>query len=359
MFKDKTKEAIHEAMMKEISDQYDKTQGSFIYDATMPAAMELEEIYGSLGKVVDKLRLENLSGEELEERIHQVTGISRKPATRATGFLQVKGNGTIHQGALFETQGGITFEAVESGAISGVGLIKIQCSLAGIIGNVPANQITRMPVTLGGITEVNNPEALTGGFEAETDQALLQRYYERIKTPATSGNRAHYKNWAKEVQGVDDARVFPLWKGPNTVKVVIVDALRGPAGDEIVERVQEYIDPGVKGLGEGVAPIGALCTVVSATPKTIDISLRVNRDSAYTAQQVLENITEGILQYLRNVTFTEDYISYAMIGSIILQADGVIDYADLRLNNDTVNVILQQDEVAVLGEVKLDEWGAN
>lgn len=356
MFKEKTRHKIHEAMMKEISDQYDKTEGSFIYDATMAPAIEMEEMYQQLDIVVGKLKLENLAGKELEQRIHQNTGINRKTATRATGLLLVKGNGTITQGALFETESGIQFEATETKEITDTAMIKIQCTKPGSQGNVPANQIKKMPVTLGGITEVNNPEATTDGFEAETDQSLLERYYERIKTPATSGNRAHYKNWAKEVQGVGDARVFPLWQGANTLKVAIVNALREPASQEIVERVQKYIDPNLSGLGEGVAPIGAFCTVVSATPREIDISFSGHLDSGYTKEQVQENVREGILQYLRAVTFTESYISYAMIGSIILQGAGIIDYSNLTINGDTNNITVQEDEVAVLGEVQINEW---
>lgn len=40
--------------------------------------------------------------------------------------------------------------------------------------------------------------------------------------------------WARQIQGVGGARVFPLWAGPKTVKVVIVNAEHRPASTLLV-----------------------------------------------------------------------------------------------------------------------------
>ncbi|MGK5506723.1 baseplate J/gp47 family protein [Brevibacillus formosus] len=107
--------------------------------------------------------------------------------------------------------------------------VKVEAVVAGSSGNVPANSITLFPVTLAGFTAVTNPSPTSDGFDAESDEDLLKRYYQRIRTPATSGNKAHYKNWAMEVQGVGDVRIVPLWDGVNTVKVIIIDSDKKPA----------------------------------------------------------------------------------------------------------------------------------
>ncbi|MCG8501357.1 MAG: baseplate J/gp47 family protein [Firmicutes bacterium] len=77
------------------------------------------------------------------------------------------------------------------------GTIAVACTESGTAGNVPANQITFMLVTIAGINAVYNMEPTSGGFEAEGDGELLERYYGRISVPATSGNKAQYKSWAK------------------------------------------------------------------------------------------------------------------------------------------------------------------
>ncbi len=355
MFKEKERNKIHDDIMQEISNEYDKTEGSFIYDATKPVAIRLEEMYKDMSIVAEKLDIEKLSAAELEQKIYQMTGLTRKAATKAIGQVEVKGNGTVAMGSLFETESGIQFEAIETRNVAGLALVKIQCLAEGVVGNVPANQVRRIPITIAGITEATNPQPTNNGFEAEGDKALLQRYYERIKTPTTSGNRAHYKSWAKEVQGVGDAKVFPLWAGDNTVKVVIINELKEPADSEIVEMVQGHIDPNAAGAGEGAAPIGAHCTVESAVAKLLQISFDAVLEGSYTKEAVEAAVRESLRGYFREVSFTDSYISYAIIGSLILQTSGIVDYTNLSLNGGATNIYLEENEIPVLGEVAINE----
>ena len=106
-----------------------------------------------------------------------------------------------------------------------------------------------MPVQIAGIVSVSNSNALTGGYDAETDEAYYERYLLRLQTPPTSGNQYHYRLWALEVTGVGGVQIYPLGHGDNTVDVVLIDVDGQPADGELVERVQTHIDPGSKGLG--------------------------------------------------------------------------------------------------------------
>nr|WP_239581296.1 baseplate J/gp47 family protein [Jeotgalibacillus terrae] len=340
-------------MLSEISDQYDKRVGTFTFDMTKPVSIELEKAYQENEAVSEKLDIENLSGEELAARIKERTGVERRTATFAIGIVEATGNGTINEGDLFETDAGIQFEATETVTVAGTADVPVRALVAGENGVVPADQITSMPVTLDNINSVTNPEPTYDGFEAESDADILQRYYDRIRTPATSGNRYHYMNWAKEVQGVGDARVFPLWNGDNTVKVVIIDSNRVPASVAIVEDVQEYIDPGITGLGDGAAPIGAFATVVSATGVDIDLSFTLTTNEGFTEQQALDEITDNVTAHLRDIAFQQDFVSYAQIGSIIINSNAVADYTGLTVNSGTVNIDVAEDEVAVMGVISL------
>lgn len=349
-----TKDEILTSLIAEVPDKYDKRVGSFIYDALAPAAEQFEKTDQSIDSAKKKLDIENLSGDELAQRIYERTGIKRKEATHATGSATLTGTGTVNVGDLFETPGGIQFRATESKAITASGTVNIEAVVAGVSGNVPVGTITLFPITLAGFTAVNNPTPTADGFDAESDDDLLQRYYERIRTPATSGNKAHYKNWAKEVTGVGDARVMSLWNGPNTVKVVIIDSDKKPASPAIVEATQAYLDPGENGLGEGVAPIGAIVTVVSATGVNIDISLAATLSPGYTQQQATENITAKLMQYLKDIAFVQSFVSYAKLGAAILDSEGVADYSNLLVNGGTGNVTIGEEEVAILRTVTVN-----
>ncbi|WP_018923871.1 baseplate J/gp47 family protein [Salsuginibacillus kocurii] len=344
---------IHEEMLDDIPSKHDKRKGRFIYEATRPAATQLEKAYEAKKEVEDKLSIENLSGDELEQRIYERTGIERRSATHAIVYLDVEGNGEISEGDIAETESGTQFEAVEDKEIDDEAEVEFQAVEAGENGNVPADQITHLPVTLSGIDLVNNPEASFDGFEAESDEELLERYYERIQTPATSGNKNHYLNWAKEVDGVGEARVFPLWDGDNTVKVVIINADRQPASDELVEDVQEHIDPNSEGKGEGEAPIGAYVTVESADELEINVEFSATLSSGYEEEEALDNVKENITEYLYDIAFEEDFVSYAQIGSIVLNSNGIGDYTDLEVNGGTSNIDIEDEEVAVLGGVEI------
>lgn len=356
MYENQKAEAIRKRVLDRVSSDYDKREGGVIYDCIEPSILELEQVYIALDGTIEKMNIEALIGDELAQRIYQRTGMSRKPATYAAGQVKVTGTGTVNTGDLFQTESGIQFRATENIVINESGTVAIQAIIAGAEGNVPANTIKYMPVSIPGITSIINQEPTEGGFDEEADEELLQRYYERIKTPPTSGNKSQYKMWAKEVTGVGDAKVIPIWNGNNTVKVVLIDANKEPASADVVSKVQNYIDPGASGEGEGAAPVGAYCTVVSADGKIINVAFTaLDNDPAYTDEQRKVKVEAKLREYFKAITFREDIteVSYAQIGYRLLDGTGILDYVDLRINGGTANIPLINNEVPVLGVVTI------
>lgn len=348
-----SKREILNDMLDSVSDNYDKSDGSFIFNSLMPVAEQLEKTDEEIKLTEDKMYIENLYGQELEDRIYSETGIERRKATHAIGEVTLTGTGRIRTGDLFEGDK-ILFESTETKDISGSGKVAIRAVEPGARGNVPAQTITMFPITLSGFTDVINEQATYDGFDAESDTDLLERYYTKIRTPATSGNVYHYMLWATEVAGVGRARVIPLWDGDNTVKVVIIDSDRHPASAELVESVQEYIDPNSEGKGRGQAPIGAYCTVVSATGKEINVSADINLRTGTSLTQARNRFEAALTDYLANISFESDMVSFAQVGSILLNVEGVVDYTNLTINGGTTHIDIDNEEVAILGVVDLE-----
>lgn len=359
MYEDKTVSTLHDELLKNVDSSYAKTVGYPMYDITRAFSIQEAKLYLALKLLVDKVDVDTLSGDDLTKYVKQRKGIIRKLATTALGVLTVTGNGTITQGDLFETAGGVQFKSLESKVISGSGTINIVAILPGSIGIVPANSITQMPVTINGIISVNNLQITEGGYDEESDTELRKRYYEALRKPPTSGNKYHYLAWAKEVTGVGDAKVYPLWKGDNTVKVVIIDSNKQPANDDLVLVVQNYIDPGITGKGEGEAPIGAYCTIQSVKSKEITIEVKVDKDTNFTDDEIKNNIGTNIKSYFQEIALSSEnnYISYARVGNLIITASGVKDYSNLLINASTNNIPLSLipdlTEIPVLKEVVL------
>ena len=258
-----------------ISNEYEKTPGFLVYDLTEACGQEMDLMDKNIESNLAKLDVTNLKGDDLNRFVSQRKGITRKEATRAVGFVTVTGNGTVSVGDLFETELGVQFEATEDVNVVEIAEVPIMAVPGGNVGNVGAETITQFPVTIAGIVSCVNEDATSEGYDAESDESLLDRYFRAIRTPSSSGNKYDYENWALEVNGVGKAAVFPLGHGNNTVDVVITDSMSCPASDLLVEAVQNHIDPGCTGKGEGTAPIGAVCYVSSATKTDINISVKV------------------------------------------------------------------------------------
>lgn len=346
-----------DAMLLAMPESYQKTVGFPTYDLLVAASIPMEELAAQLQETAEKLDPAKLTGEELESYIKSRSGLVRNPPTYASGILQVTGNGTVNEGDLFESAGGIQFVATATVEISGSGEVPIRCTTPGAAGNLPAGSVTMMPVQIAGIVSVSNSDTLTGGYDAETDQAYYDRYLLRLQTPPTSGNQYHYRIWALEVTGVGGVQIYPLGHGDNTVDVVIIDVDGQPADEELVQRVQTHIDPGSKGLGEGEAPIGAYCYVSGAEPKELDISMTVQTLPGAEQEAVTAAVKAAVEAYLKGIAFAQDYVSYARINAAVLEADGVQDVSGLTVNGATANVAIGERQVAVLGEVSI-QYGA-
>lgn len=340
------KTTIQNRMLSNIDNKYDKTEGSFFYDSTKAVSIELEDGYKEQENILDKGFVETATGEYLDLKVAE-QGLTRKPATKSTTTVTITGSegATISQGDLVASDT-VNYIVQETKTIDATltTTVLVECEQVGTIGNVPVGAIKYFPITIAGINSVTITESVSNGYNGETDAELRQRYYDKVRTPATSGNKYHYRNWAKEVIGVGDARVFALWNGNGTVKVVLINSNKQGASTELINEVVTYI--------EEVRPIGADVTVISATeiPINIEGTLTIDTNN-YTEAEVIGNIETKITDYLKDIAFVDNYVSYAKIGSLILESAGVLDYSNLTVNSGTSNISIADEEVDILGGV--------
>lgn len=341
-------DSIHAALLAQLPDSYQKTTGFPTWMLTRAMAYGLAEGETVIAKAQQNLDLENLHGDDLTHYVFTRTGQERREAVFASGMLTASGEGMIHTGDLFETEGGIGFRAAETVIVSGAANVPVFCITPGAIGNVAADTVCKMPVQLPGIDSVTNPLPMANGFDAESDAELLDRFLERLQQPVTGSNKWQYLMWAKEVSGVGAARVFPLGHGDGTVDVIIIDSDGQPASDTLVQAVQEYIDPESAGKGEGQAGIGAHCYVSAAEGIAINIAVTVK---CLDSTGIPEAVQKSITSYLAGIAFQQDYVSYGKLAVAINKTAGVLDYRDFTMNGDTANISISERQVAVCGEV--------
>lgn len=338
---------IHDRMMTNISNDYDKSKGNFVYDVTKPVAVEFAGQQKKIAAVQEKLDVEKLTGDELTRFVYQHTGISRKPATQATTTVIVSGTaGTLVKvGELVGTDT-ILYTVLEEAVLNESGFVhvRVQCNEFGQIGNVPANTIINFPSSINGLVNVYNPDAVVDGYDEETDYDLRQRYYDKLQRPGKAGNKYQYREWALEVTGVGDAKVFPRYNGPLTMKVVVIDANKLPATSELIEDVKKHI--------EIEMPFGVEdLLVISAEALLINLSVALTLMPGYTEEVVKTNIKKNITTHLKEIAFKTSFVSYAKVGALIIDSDGVLDYQNLLINGSTANVVIPDDGVPVMGGI--------
>lgn len=344
MYEALTVEDIKDNILSNISIDIDTREGSFINDMISAAAFEIWKTYQSLDAIIPIAFVDETSGEYIDKRCGEY-GIKRKTGTKSTTILTLTGtDGTmIPQGKVFLTLSGLEFTTDENVLITdGTAEVEATAAEIGETYNVAAGAITRQFANLSGITSVNNTAA-TGGTNQETDEALVKRLYEYLQMPATSGNIAHYRQWALEVDGIGNTKVTSLWDGPGTVKVLIVGNDNGPVDSTIVTNCQDHI--------EELRPIGADVAVQSAEGFEINVEATITIDSSTTGEIVNNLFVAALDGYLRSIAFISYTVLYNRIAYMLLDIEGVVDYVSLTVNGDTKNILIGQEQVPIIGTV--------
>ncbi|GAA0076203.1 baseplate J/gp47 family protein [Clostridium sp. CTA-5] len=355
---------IHRRMMEKAHSGVSTIEGDIFWDATRPAAIEKERTEKiQMQNILKMAHTQTATGKYLEY-LGECQGIFKNNATASTGYIKLKAaKGTIIPLNYLvgikstDVEESVSFKTLESKTIDEreEAMIKCQCLKTGIIGNVEENTITIAYKPINGVQSITNPEKFTGGTEIEDEEHYRQRVIEAEQEDKLSGADTDYIRWAKEIDGVGYADCIELWNGPQTVKVLILDSNNEPANQELIAKVKNYIYPDKK-LGEsrgGKAPAGAIVTIATATTLKINVSAKFIFTDGFNSKTILTALKNKINVYLKRIKIN-GVIKYkaidTIIGSYVLEADGIDDYSNLTINNSTTNIKLV-DQIATIGEV--------
>ncbi len=344
---------IQADMLNEMPSSYSKVKGNWLWEMFKAFAMKIYELLQLLTDTAEKLNVEKLKGDELDAYVKQWTDIKRKTAQRASGYIEVRGNGTIYSGTIV-SNGICEYEVVADVEVNGTATVPIVASNPGEAYNTDENTVTVMVTSNANVNGITNPSPIEGGADEETDEALRSRYYLRLQMPATSGNRAHYVLWALECKGVGGAKATRDKTVNNKVNLYICGDEGDTADDAVIKAVQNYIDPNKNGDGSGCAPVGAICEVFGAVTKEINISGKVELDGTLEIADVRENIKMSVTRYFSQINFKKTELSYARLLHLALCCDGVNDIMDFKINNGYENITCEETEIFSLGTFEVE-----
>lgn len=356
---EQTFEAILQRMLDAVPPNLDKSEGSPIYDALSPAAIELALAAIWAQEVLRRGFTQTTFGAYLDMRADEL-GIVRRSAVTASGVVTFTGApgtvipaGTRVSTLSTEAAPAVIFKTIQEAIISPGGTVDvpIMAMEPGTSGNVAPGSINLLVESIAGVSSVTNSAATTGGLDEEDDASLRARIFEHARKDEGDGNVADYEIWAKEVSGVGYVLVEPLWRGLGTVRVVILDQDGNIPSPDLVAAVQEYLDPGGQGIGLGKAPIGAKVTVEA--PKEVNLAITVPAlavESGYTVDQAKTNLEAAARAYILNIS-PGGTVRIKDLEAAIAGAAGVLDFGDILINGVRQNVVLAVDEKGTLAGV--------
>jgi uncharacterized phage protein gp47/JayE len=209
-------------------------------------------LHGHLAWVAEQI-LPDQAAERFLLRWADLFGLSRKPATAASGTITVTGSGgtlpagtewlRVADGMSFTTDAEVAPVTSESVAITAA------VGFEGAAGNLTAGTKLQLVSNIAGIDSEATVVSLAGGTDIESPDDLRDRLLDRIQRPPLGGAPGDHAAWALEVPGVDKAWEYAGVDGignPGAGKVAVtfvVDDVDNPIPDpDLVAEVQAYLD---------------------------------------------------------------------------------------------------------------------
>lgn len=349
MYESITYEVILQRMLDRVSDQMDKREGSIIYDALAPAAVELQLMYIELDVMLNESFGDTATRDFLIKRAAE-RGLSPKAATYAV--LKGEFNIDVSVGSRFSCSD-LNYVVIEK-ILTGV--FKLRCEIIGVVGNKNFGDL--IPIDyIEGLETASLTELLIPGEDEEETEKFRTRYFNSFDSQAFGGNVADYTEKTDTLPGVGGCKVYPVWNGGGTVKLVILDSQFQTPSVDLIAEVQEAIDPvGHGGDGLGLAPIGHIVTVVGAENVTINIVSTITYTAGYDFDSsigAIRSSIDGYFDELRKDWESEESIivRISQIETRLLGLPEILDIQDTTINASNRNISLESYQIPVRGTV--------
>lgn len=395
MFENNTYQAVLERMLSRVPDKFDKREGSIIYDAHSPAALEFQFLYIELERLVNESFGDTASREFLIRHCRE-RGIT--PYTAAKAIL--KGEFTpadIDVSGRRFSIGPVNFLVLEKIAD---GIWQVQCETPGRIGSQYFGNMVPIDY-VEGLETARLTEVLIPGEDEEDTESLRKRYFASFEAKSFGGNQTDYLEKVNAIPGVGGVKVKRVWNGDirpadmipspaveawynavkptlsgesagwleavytaakqkkltvgGTVLLTILSSDFGNASETLTDLVQQTIDPEeTAGEGLGLAPIGHVVKVESAEEKEVHVRTEIAFEPGYGWDNLRGSIETAISDYLMELRrewadSTSLTVRVSQVETRLLNLRGVLDIRNTSINGAESNLPLGEYEIPVFG----------
>lgn len=347
-----TYESILSQMLTAVSNSYpnlDTREGSIMFNALAPVAIELAIAYASLDNNLNESFVNTATREYIITACQQM-GMDTSVFFASNGEHKAYFNVEV---PIYSRWNHDLYNYTVTeylGEENGYYAYRMFCETLGSEPNNTTGDLTAIDSIPTGLTYASLVECLIEGENETDDDDVRTAYYEFVNSSFTDGNVDQYKRWCDEYPsgGIGNHKIIPLWNGANTVKVSILSSSNRAASNELIEEFQNYLDPGITGMGDGEAPIGAFVTVSTATEIPIEISANITLKAGYTDTKLIDS---ALSSYFSSIAYVENetIINYMAIGSAIINCECVKSVTNVLVNGDTSDITLGTEEIPIVG----------
>lgn len=344
----KSVEEVYEQMMKDFTARtgMEIAGGGDLSARLYAAAAQIYALYVQADWVNRQCFPQTAQGEYLDHHA-QLRALERKAAACAQGVVRFFGDGgstmdrEIPAGTVCMTPGLVRFVTTK-GAVLAAGKshvdIPVQAVEAGTAGNVIAGSVRVLAAAPIGITGCANPQAISGGADAEDDEHLRARILDSFLRLPNGANSAFYEQGALSFNEVVAAAALPRNRGIGTVDVVVATA-RGLPEQELLERLNDYFQQ----RREIAVDVQALA------PETVSIDVVVQVKSE-DMEQAAAGVEQVLMNWFSGQRLGQDILR-AKLGSLVFGVSGVENYALLEPGQD---IAVEKAQLPVLGTVTVE-----
>lgn len=426
-FADRNYEALMRETLDLVSDIYDKRDGSMIYNAVAALMFEMAMLYeGALPFVFNETYIDTASRDGLIKRASD-RSLEPWPATKAVHYAIFSTNGAdVQKDTRFSCEDlnyvvipypdtGELTKDVDFGEDGVLRAQLVQCETAGTISNNYTG--TMVPIEfVEGLQKAELRHCHTPAKDEEDTEHFRARLKEEMRTIAFGGNIADYMRKVLALEGVGQCKVKREWNGDlspsdllpssatltaartavsglaagtaktylttlldaaesgkltvgGAVRIVVagVDAEHLTIDSELQAKLQNEIDPvGHAGEGYGIAPIGHVVSVVSATATPITVALQLQyKTSNHEVQVAVKEVIEEYFASLYARWSDDDglVIAPSILAARLLDDDRLaaliksVDVVQIGNAAAWANVTLGWDELPTRSDVTITETG--
>ena len=403
MFENRTYDYELEKMKDNVSDAYDKREGSIIHDALAPTALSLEEFYSFLDMVLTECFADTASYTYLIKRAAERGMLPYEETQAVVKMVAIPSSVQIEIGDKFNL-GDLNYTVTRLGDTAGE--YQLTCDTPGTAANQQIGAVIPIETAndMNDLESAEITEILIPGEDDEDVEDFRARYFGSFDSEAFGGNVADYIDKVSRSDGVGGVKVFRRWRdGYNpsdfvpsaavttwyegiieslpaepkawltavytaakmkyltvggTVEIMIIDSNYEVPSQTLIDTVQELVDPeGHSGDGVGIASIGHVVTVTGVEEFTIDVTLiDVEYDTGYsfaTLKTVIEESIDAFFSDLaKNWASSEEVVvRISQLTSELLTIDGIVDIPSMELNGEAENITLTEGQIPKRGEV--------